>query len=111
MNIRKSSISLLFILGLVVTGFSACTQMPTEKQNVTDMRPQLSFKILDEKLLVAKIYVDGLDMGSIGEFREGVASLRIRSGSHQIRINLNDQVLIEEKIYFGDGVNRTILVK
>lgn len=111
MNIRKTSIGLLFMLGLLVVLVSACTQMPTEKQNVTDMRPQLSFKILDERLLVAKIYVDGLDMGSIGEFREGVASLRIRSGSHQIRININDQVLIEEKLYFGDGVNRTILVK
>lgn len=111
MNIRKTSIGLLFMLGLLVMLVSACTQMPTEKQNVTDMRPQLSFKILDERLLVAKIYVDGLDMGSIGEFREGVASLRIRSGSHQIRININDQVLIEEKLYFGDGVNRTILVK
>jgi len=111
MNIRKTSIGLLFMLGLWVVLVSACTQMPTEKQNVTDMRPQLSFKILDERLLVAKIYVDGLDMGSIGEFREGVASLRIRSGSHQIRININDQVLVEEKLYFGDGVNRTILVK
>ncbi|BBJ23090.1 hypothetical protein [Candidatus Nitrotoga sp. AM1P] len=111
MKILKSSISLLFILGLVIAGISACTQMPTEKQNVTDMRPQLSFKILDERLLVAKVYVDGLDMGSIGEFREGIASLRIRSGSHLIRININDQVLVEEKLYFGDGVNRTILVK
>lgn len=97
--------------GLFVMLVSACTQMPTEKQNVRDMRPQLSFKILDDRLLDAKIYVDGLDMGSIGEFREGVASLRILSGSHQIRINTNDLILIEEKLYLGDGVNRTILVK
>lgn len=110
MNIRKASTGLLLVLGLMV-GLTACTQMPTEKQNVTDMRPSLSFKILDERLLDAKIYVDGLDMGSIGEFREGVASLRIRSGSHLIRINKNDQVIIEEKLYLGDGVNRTILVK
>ncbi|MEO6421418.1 MAG: hypothetical protein ABIR84_01670 [Candidatus Nitrotoga sp.] len=110
MNIRQTSIGLLLILGLLVE-LTACTQMPTEKQNVTDMRPNLSFKILDERFLDAKIYVDELDMGSIGEFREGVASLRIRSGSHHIRIIKNDQVLIEEKLYLGDGVNRTILVK
>lgn len=111
MNIRKISINLLFLFGLLSTLISACTQMPTEKQNITDMRPQLSFKFLDEGLRDAKIYVDGLEMGSIGEFREGIASLRILPGSHQIRINLSGQVLVEEKLYFGDGVNRTILVK
>jgi len=111
MNIRKETIGLLIGLGALILMMSACVQMPTEKQSVTDMRPQLSFKIMDDGLRGAKIYVDGLDMGIIGEFGEGVASLRVLSGSHQIRVDLNGRALVEEKIYVGDGVNRTILVK
>jgi hypothetical protein len=89
----------------------ACTQMPTEKQSVTDMRPQLSFKFLGDELGSAVISVDGLAMGNIGHFSDGVASLRILSGAHQIRVDLNGRVLIDEKLYVSDGVNRTILVK
>ena len=98
------------VLGATLILLSACTQFPTEKQSVTDMRPQLSFKISDDGLGSARILVDGLDMGAIADFAEGVASLRILAGSHQIRVELNGRVLITEKLYVGDGVNRTILV-
>lgn len=96
--------------GLVLL-VSACTQMPTERRSVSDMRPQLSFNIVDEGLRSATVYVDGLAMGTVGEFSEGVAALRILSGTHQIRVDLNGRALLEEKIYVGDGVNRTIFVK
>lgn len=111
MSSHKNFMHLLVGLGLVVAMMSACTQMPTEKQSVTDMRPQLSFKIFDEGLRGARIYIDGLDMGSIGDFAEGAASLRVLSGSHQIRIEMNGRVIVDEKVYAGDGVNRTINVK
>ena len=101
------------IVGIVVAMLliAACTQMPTEKRSVVDMRPQLSFKVVDDGLRSATVFVDGLAMGSVGEFDEGVAALRILSGSHQIRVDLNGRALVDEKLYIGDGVNRTILVK
>lgn len=101
------------IVGIVVAMLLivACTQMPTEKRSVVDMRPQLSFKIVDDGLRSATVFVDGLTMGSVGEFVEGVAALRVLSGNHQVRVDLNGKVLVDEKFYIGDGVNRTILVK
>lgn len=97
--------------GLVWVSLTACTQMPTEKQSISDIRPQLSFKIPDERMATARVLVDGLDMGTVGDYQEGVAALRVLSGVHIVRIELGGQPLVEEKIYAGDGVNRTILVK
>ena len=90
---------------------SACTQFPTENQYVTDLRPQLSFKILKDGLGGAAVFVDGLVMGTAGEFAEGIASLRVLPGNHQIRVDINGTALVDEKIYMGDGVHRTILVR
>lgn len=97
--------------GLALVSLTACTQMPTEKQSISDMRPQLSFKFSDERMATARVLVDGLDMGIVGDFKDGTASLRILSGMHVVRVELSGQLLIEERIYAGDGVNRTILVK
>ena len=111
MNIFKVTFVRIVGFFVVILLVTACTQLPTEKQSVTDMRPQLSFKIMDDGLRSATVFVDGLAMGSVGEFGEGVAALRVLSGNHQIRVDLNGRVLIEEKIYIGDGVHRTILVR
>lgn len=99
------------VAGLVSASLTACTQMPTEKQSVSDMRPQLSFKFSDERMAIARVLVDGLDMGIVSDYQEDKAALRILSGIHIIRVELGGQPLIEEKIYAGDGVNRTILLK
>lgn len=111
MNIFKVKSGRIVGLVVLILLATACTQLPTEKQGVTDMRPQLSFKIMDDGLRGATVFVDGLAMGSVGEFSEGVAALRVLSGSHQIRVDLNGRVLVDEKLYVGDGVHRTILVR
>ena len=89
---------------ILIIGFSfilGCTQFPTEKQSVSDMRPSLSFKVMNDSLLSARILVDGLDMGSIEEFKENTASLRVLSGPHLIRVELNGNALVNEKIYLN----------
>lgn len=96
---------------VAATLLSACTQMPTERQGVTDLRPQLSFKITDETLRAARVLVDGLDMGAVGDYGEGVAALRILPGVHVIRVVLHGRTVIEEKLYVADGVNRTLRVQ
>jgi hypothetical protein len=99
---------------ILIIGFSfilGCTQFPTEKQSVSDMRPSLSFKVMNDSLLSARILVDGLDMGSIEEFKENKASLRVLSGPHLIRVELNGNALVNEKIYLNDGVNKTLLIQ
>jgi hypothetical protein len=76
--------------GLALTLLTtACTQMPTEKQGVSDMRPQISFKPGNEQVKAAGVLVDGLAMGVV----------------------LGSQVLLEQKFYIGDGVNRTFTLQ
>lgn len=88
-----------------------CTQMPTEKQGISDLRPQISFKIGDERAKNASVIIDGLNMGSVGSYVEGAAALRILPGTHVLTVALGSQVILEEKFYIGDGVNRAFLLK
>lgn len=103
---------LLLALGLLgVLLVEGCTQMPTEKSGVADLRPQISFKGVGERTRSARVGIDGLDMGAVGDYLDGIASLRIRSGSHVLTVTLGSQVLLDEKFYIGDGVNRSFNVK
>ena len=107
----RMTMTATLLAGLPVLGIFGCTQMPTEKQGVSDIRPQISFKTTDAQQHAARVIVDGLDMGSLGAYLEGIAALRIISGTHQVRVVLGNQVLLDEKFYAGDGVNRTFLIQ
>jgi len=108
---KKTIMTLSMAAGLVgMITLSACTQMPTEKQSISDMRPQISFKAADEQARSARVILDGLDVGAVGSYMEGAASLRILSGTHLLTIASGNQVIFQEKFYAGDGVNRTFIV-
>lgn len=109
---RKAIVAAVLVLSTaLLSGLTGCTQMPTERQGVTDLRPQLSFKFEDETLANARILIDGLDMGIVGDYRNGMAALRVLSGMHNIRVVHGGTTLVDERVYVGDGVNRTVLVK
>jgi hypothetical protein len=110
-KIVRMTLTATLLASLAALGIYGCTQMPTEKQGVSDIRPQISFKAPDIQNHSARVIVDGLDMGSLGTFLEGVAALRIVSGTHQVRVMNGSQVLLDEKFYAGDGVNRTFLIQ
>jgi len=93
----------------ILTG--GCTQMPTEKQGISDMRPQISFKTDEAKLHSARVFLDGLDMGTVGDYADGVAALRILPGTHLMRITAGSAIIFEEKFYLGDGANRAFILK
>lgn len=97
------------LIGSLLSG--GCTQMPTEKQNISDMRPQISFKAEGDRALGSRILVDGLDMGMVSDFIDGKAAVRVLPGTHIVSVTLGSSVLLEEKVYLGDGVNRTFIVK
>lgn len=108
----KTVTSLIMVGGLVGTVLvGGCTQMPTEKQSISDMRPQISFKVGDARALSARLILDGLDMGLVGDYVEGAAALRVLSGTHILRVALENQIIFEEKFYVGDGVNRIFVLK
>jgi hypothetical protein len=110
-QLMRMTITATLLAGLPVLGIYGCTQMPTEKQGVSDIRPQISFKATDTQHHSARVFVDGLDMGSVSTYLDGVAALRIVSGAHQIRVMHGSQVLLDEKFYAGDGVNRTFIIQ
>ena len=90
---------------------SACTQMPTEKQGVADMRPQVSFKLESPELGAGQVLVDGLAMGQAGQYVDGTASLRLVPGTHEIQVIHGGRQVLSERFYSADGVNRTFVLK
>lgn len=102
------SIVALLVNASVLTG---CTQLPTEKQAISDTRPQISFRVEGERAHAARVMVDGLDMGSVSEYLHGQAALRVLSGTHRISVIDGGTSMLEEKVYLGDGVSRSFIVK
>ena len=92
---------------------TACVQYPTERQSVVDMRPKLTFRFdpTDARMNEARVYVDALDAGRMGDFLDGRGSLRVLPGSHIVRVVSGTVVLLEERVYVGDGVVRPLVVK
>lgn len=88
-----------------------CVRMPTEKNSISDMRPQISFKAEYALAKDSRILVDGLDMGVVSDFMEGKAAVRVLSGTHIVSVMSGGKVLLEEKVYLGDGVSRTFIIK
>lgn len=109
MHELKTKFILAALLGSLVF-VSGCTQMPTEKRSVADIRPQISFRITNEATKTASVMVDGLVVGSVGNFIDGVAAIRVLPGTHVLTVVLGNQIILEEKFYAGDGVSRSFVL-
>jgi hypothetical protein len=106
----KNIFKLILISFMINVCINGCTQWPTEKQSISDMRPGISFKAQSTELLEGRVILDSLDMGSARNYQEGSAMLRILPGPHLLVISLNGRKIFEEKIYASDGVNQTFLI-
>lgn len=104
-------LSLVVAAALPLALLPGCTQLPTEKQSVSDLRPQIAFKAADVNRHSARIVLDGMDMGALGSYLDGTAALRILPGTHQLRVVQGASVLLDEKFYVGEGVNRSFTVQ
>jgi hypothetical protein len=109
---RKKSFASVLGACLLI-GAAGCVQYPTERTSVSDMRPQLSFRIdgSSTRLLDARVFIDGLDSGRVGDFIDGRSALRVLPGTHVIRVVSGSEVLLDERFYVGDGVSRYFTVK
>lgn len=97
-------------LGLLLLSLAGCVQMPTEKQGVADLRPQISF-VAGQHHGDAIVYVDNTQMGRVGDFIDGRSALRILPGTHELRVVSGGSVLLDEKFYIGDGVSRSFVIR
>ena len=104
---------LKYLTGLVLalTFLAGCTQWPTEKQSISDLRPGISFKAQNAALLDGRVVLDGLDMGQAKDYLEGIAMMRVLPGPHLLNVTFNGQKLLDEKIFTSDGVNQTFLLQ
>ncbi|MDO8787704.1 MAG: hypothetical protein Q7J42_06505 [Sulfuritalea sp.] len=109
----RKTLTALSIAGILANTLilGACTQMPSEKQSVSDMRPQISFKAQSEFVQGARVLVDGLDLGSVGDFLDGIAAVRVLPGMHKVTVTSGSTILLDEKVYLGDGVSRSFIVR
>lgn len=108
------NIAFAFSIAIIALSFfsvSGCVQIPTEKQSIVDLRPQISFKVDKENLLTARVELDGLDVGQVSDYLEGMSSMRIRPGTHVVRVISGSGALLEERFYLGDGANRAFIVR
>lgn len=103
-------ISSLVLIGLLLIPVTACVQMPTEKQGVSDLRPQISF-VAESRHHDAAVYVDNVPMGRVGDFIDGTSALRILPGTHSLRVAAGNTVLLDERFYVGDGVSRSFVIR
>lgn len=108
---KKTVFTATMTLAVTTALLQGCTQMPTEKQSVVDLRPGISFRADTADHHAARVLVDGLDMGTAGTYLDGKAALRIEPGTHQLRVTLGSQVLLDERFYAGEGVNRAFMIK
>ena len=101
------------IIGVAITAAlqSGCTQMPTEKQGVADMRPQIAFRYERPEMAQALVSVNGIDMGSVATYRDSVASLKLVPGTHHLQVKLSGALVLDERFYIADGVNKTFVLK
>jgi hypothetical protein len=90
---------------------SGCVQYPTEKQGVVDQRPQISFRSgsgSDAPPVDARVLVDGLDAGRVGDFLAGQGGLRVLPGTHVVSVVLDGRIVHEQRVYLADGVSRAL---
>lgn len=103
----KASLNACCLAALVT--LAGCVQYPTERQGVVDYRPQISFRATSDAAPVdARVLVDGLDAGRVGDFLDGRGALRVLPGSHLVQIVAAGRVMHEERIYLADGVSRAL---
>jgi hypothetical protein len=111
MSMAASVVVVAGASGSCLLSLSGCVQFPTEKQSVADLRPQIAFKAAGGVFPgAARVWVDGLDAGSVLEAIEGQGTLRVLPGTHRIQVRDGTRVLLDEQVYLGDGTSRTLIL-
>ena len=103
---RRQLISTL-VASVAMAGMLGGCAYPTEKAEVLDNRPQISFKDTKSAETLA-VFVDGIRNGYVADYLEGKRALRLMPGTHVITVPMLDGTTYSEKVYVSDGVTRTI---
>jgi len=98
----------IIILSFLVLVLSLCScAMPTTTVRTVDDRPTLAFKGAPEGAL---LYIDGLNIGPVGQFDGEPKVLTIEPGTHTVRVTINNEVIYEQRIFVESSL-KTITIK
>ena len=114
---RVNHLPALLSAFLAALTLSACTT-PTTAPPLAfavapDPRAQLVFRFngINEELPSARVLVDGLDVGALGDFASGPTALRVSAGTHNIRVTYFDRVLLDQRVTVADGERQALTVR
>lgn len=95
-----------FVLALFITACS--TTQPEVVSHSVDTRGSIAFeaKANDD----VDIYLDGKFIGQAEDFLVNEKQLKVNQGSHKIVVIDGDDVIYQEKIFIGNGVNKVIVL-
>ena len=108
----KKNVSMLALAATLagVLALGACKSMPAESQGPADRRAQISFTATTERVLNAKVILDGADRGPVGSYLQGAAALRIDTGVHMIIVASDNRMIYQQSFYAGIGDRRIFTV-
>lgn len=108
----KKIVSMLLMAATLAGALAlgACNSMPAESQGPADRRPQISFKATTERVINAKIILDGVDMGQVSSYLEGAEALRIPTGAHLLIVASNNRLIYQQSFNAGRGDRRVFTV-
>ncbi len=93
----------ILILSLTLV---ACSTPVTQVQSL-DLRPTLS---ITNAPTGSVLIVNGITVGDAGKISSGKQAIALTPGTHHVEVNYNGRPLINEKIYLGEGLNKTLSV-
>lgn len=108
---KITNLLLCLSIGFTSVLASGCVQLPTEYQKISDIRPQISFRLLNDASSTAYVHLDGIQIGLVSDYLDGEAAARITPGPHVLRIEQHGRIILEEKFYVADGVSKSFVVR
>jgi hypothetical protein len=99
--------------GCAQPGPAASAPLAVAPMAAPDERPRLVFTFgsVNEELPSARVLVNGIDVGTLGDFAFGSGALRVSAGTHRISVTFFDRVLLEQTVTVADGERRTLSVR
>jgi hypothetical protein len=110
----------LLIAAALALGGCALTAPPrsadapaTDAAVAADPRAQIVFRFGDfnEERTAARVLVDGVDVGALGDFADRRTPLRLDAGTHRIRVTFFDRVLLDQSVNVANGERRALMVR
>ena len=105
----KRILQSLCTIGCIATLASGCG-FPLEESTAVDTRPMISFKAITSAENV-QFAVDGVSYGSVENYLEGKAALRVLPGTHTITIIHPNGTSSSQKVFVSNGIRKTIVVQ